>query len=66
MEATYLKAMPSKPVAIANRNLTSVHNKFAFEIIKLDSKAIFFSSTTIFIGICNPTYVKAGGLRKIN
>lgn len=51
--AIYHSSMPSKPVAIAMNSLVVNHNKFGFEIVKMDSKAFFFQCTTIFIGICN-------------
>lgn len=66
LEATYLRSMPSKPVAIASSLLTKIRCKFGIEIVKLDTKAIFFSNTTIFIGICMPSYVRGVGYRKIN
>jgi hypothetical protein len=32
----------------------------------MDSKAFFFQSTTIILGVCNEEIVKIAGMRKIN
>ncbi len=45
--------MPSKPVAMTSNSIVVNHNKFGMEILKMDSKAFFFSVTTIFIGVCD-------------
>ena len=45
--------MPSKPVAMAANKIVVNHNKFGFEIVKMQSTAFFFQTTTIFIGACN-------------
>lgn len=34
--------------------------------MKMKSKAIFFDSTVIFVGICNVNTVKSYGFRKVN
>ena len=58
--------MPSKPVAMTHNSLVVNHNRFGFEILKMDSKAFFFQCTTIFVGICNEETVKIAGMRRIN
>ena len=58
--------MPSKPVAMTTNGLVVNHNKFGFEIIKMDSKAFVFQCTTIFLGVCDEEIVKIAGMRKIN
>lgn len=34
--------------------------------MKMDSKAIFFDSTTVFLGVCSANIVKSFGYRKVN
>lgn len=34
--------------------------------MKMNSKAIFFNSTIVFVGICSANLVKSHGFRKVN
>jgi hypothetical protein len=65
-EASYVRAVPSKPVVVGSEYISQVHNQFGFQIMKMNSKAIFFDSTTVFVGICVANIVKSLGYRKVN
>lgn len=66
LEATFKKNLPSRPAAIVQNPIQEDHTRFAFEIKKLEKTAFIFAATTVFIGICNPTTVKAVGMRRIS
>ena len=65
-EAVYARSVPSRPFALSEEFISQVHSKFGVEVLKMNSRAIFFDCTTVYVGVCNANLAKSLGYRKIN